>query len=227
MANELVLPKKATGLGTLYGVILGATDRGTKWNGSAFEAISGINDIDWANGLVSMAEMQTADTTATTAYAGDWPAGITAAGTYLVEVRSGNTPGAELLGLIEYTVGTAGSVTVGDITAAALAKFATEDTGETAAGDGSVAKLSQSAASGAIGSGAISWTITQKDDAGNPLDGVEVWITTDAAGSNVVAGTLCTDTAGQVTFMLDAGTYYVWRQLAGYDFTNPSTTTVA
>lgn len=76
------------------------------------------------------------------------------------------------------------------------------------------------------GSGAITHTITV-DDGTNPIDGVEVWITTDSAGANVVAGTLTTDTLGEAEFMLDAGTYYAWMQRAGYNFTNPTEITVA
>lgn len=68
------------------------------------------------------------------------------------------------------------------------------------------------------GAGAIAHTITV-DDGTNPLDGAEVWISTDEAGSNVVAGTLSTDALGRVTFMLDAGTYWKHVQLAGYNFT--------
>lgn len=72
---------------------------------------------------------------------------------------------------------------------------------------------------GAGGGGAISTPITITDGI-NPLDGVEVWVTTDAAGLHVIAsGT--TDALGLVTFMLDAGSYFVWKQLAGYNFTNP------
>ena len=77
-----------------------------------------------------------------------------------------------------------------------------------------------------IGTGAISTTITCQVG-GVPLDGVEVWITTDEDGENVIAGTLVTDANGQVTFMLDAGTVYVWRQLAGYNFSNPQTKVVS
>ena len=86
--------------------------------------------------------------------------------------------------------------------------------------------LAQIAASVA-GSGALSCTWTQKDDGNNPMDNVQVWITTDEAGSNVIAGTLLTDASGEATFMLDAGTYYVWRERAGYNFTNPQTWTVS
>ena len=42
-----------------------------------------------------------------------------------------------------------------------------------------------------------------------------------------LAGTLSTDALGKVTFMLDAGDYYGWVQVAGFNFTNPTTFTVA
>jgi hypothetical protein len=80
---------------------------------------------------------------------------------------------------------------------------------------------------GGVGSGALSCTWTVKDSLGNPMDNVQVWITTDAKGVNVIAGTLLTNSYGQVTFMLDAGTYYVWREKGGYDFSNPQTWTVS
>jgi len=72
-----------------------------------------------------------------------------------------------------------------------------------------------------VGSGALSCTWTQKDDGGNPMDNVAVWICTDEAGTNVIAGTLYTDSSGEVSFMLDAGTYYVFRERSGFNFTNP------
>jgi len=70
------------------------------------------------------------------------------------------------------------------------------------------------------GPGAAPYVITINDPGGNPLDGVNVWISTDLAGVNVIANGF-TDSFGNVTFMLDAGTYYAWKQLAGYSFTNP------
>lgn len=79
----------------------------------------------------------------------------------------------------------------------------------------------------ASGAGALSCTWTQKDTDENPIDNVQVWLSTDAGGSNVIAGTLLTNAQGQVTFMLDASTYYVWREKAGYNFTNPQTWTVS
>lgn len=80
---------------------------------------------------------------------------------------------------------------------------------------------------GGIGSGALSCTWTQKDEGGTAMDNVQVWISTDEAGNNVIAGTLLTNASGEVTFMLDAGTYYVWREKAGYNFTNPQTWVVS
>ena len=79
----------------------------------------------------------------------------------------------------------------------------------------------------AVGNGAISFPVTVNDEDSNPIDGVEVWITTDSGGTNVVAGTLSTDALGVATFMLDAGDYYVWRQASGYNFTNPVAITVS
>jgi hypothetical protein len=77
---------------------------------------------------------------------------------------------------------------------------------------------------GAGGAGATEWDITILVS-GSPVDGVEVWVTTDAAGTNMVASGV-TDALGVVTFFLDPGTYYAWKQLAGYNFTNPESFTV-
>ena len=74
---------------------------------------------------------------------------------------------------------------------------------------------------GEVGSGALSCTWTQKDDDENPMDNCQIWICTDEAGNNVIAGTLLTNSSGEATFMLDAGTYYVFREKGGYNFTNP------
>lgn len=78
-----------------------------------------------------------------------------------------------------------------------------------------------------VGSGALSCTWTQKDEGGTPMDNVNVWISTDESGSNVIAGTLVTNVSGEVIFMLDAGSYYVWRERGGYNFTNPQSWTVS
>jgi hypothetical protein len=77
------------------------------------------------------------------------------------------------------------------------------------------------------GAGAIShsYTLTDADD-GTPIDGAEVWVTTDAAGVDVVASG-STNSFGVVTFMLDAGAYYFWRKCSGYNFNNPDLETVS
>jgi len=89
---------------------------------------------------------------------------------------------------------------------------------------------------GALGSGAVSYQWPEADDPivdddGNPLDGVAVWITSDEAGATMVAGPQYTTASGYVTndWLLDAGTYYAWVQLAGYNASgdNPTEITVS
>lgn len=78
----------------------------------------------------------------------------------------------------------------------------------------------------AHGFGSIAHTIQIIVD-GTPIDGAEVWITTDIAGAELVAGTLATNSQGNVTFYLDAGGYYAWVQHGQHNFTNPSAITVS
>jgi len=82
-------------------------------------------------------------------------------------------------------------------------------------------------ASGSAGSGLIAHTYTVTDNASDPMDGVEVIVTSDILGqTRVASGT--TGILGTVVFMLDAGTYYFWKQIAGYsDDENPDTEVVA
>lgn len=68
---------------------------------------------------------------------------------------------------------------------------------------------------GATGSGADAVTINLKIGGINVAD-ADVWITSDAGGTTVVAGTLQTDSNGNAQFLLDAGnTYYLWAQKDG------------
>ena len=79
--------------------------------------------------------------------------------------------------------------------------------------------------------GAIEYTYTI-DDGTNPLEGAEVWISTDSAGSNVIWSGV-SDASGIARASndekpwLDAGTYYGWVQKGGYSFSNPDTLTVS
>jgi len=77
-----------------------------------------------------------------------------------------------------------------------------------------------------LGVGAIEWTYNLLDGDGVAIADADIWVTTDEAGTIVVASG-DTDSSGNVTFFLDAGTYYVWGQKSGYDFTNPDTEVVA
>lgn len=77
------------------------------------------------------------------------------------------------------------------------------------------------------GSGAISWDYTLTNSlTGLPIADADVWVTSDAGGTNVLASGR-TNASGVVTFMLDAGTVYIWRQKSGWNFTNPDQETVA
>lgn len=72
-----------------------------------------------------------------------------------------------------------------------------------------------------LGVGAITWTYTLTDaDTGLPIADADVWVTSDEAGANVRASGR-TNQDGKITFYLDAGTIYVWRQKTGYNFINP------
>ena len=78
-----------------------------------------------------------------------------------------------------------------------------------------------------LGVGAITWAYTLTSDVAPnpPIADADAWVTTDLAGTNVVASGR-TNAAGVVTFFLDAGTVYVWRQKSGWDFDNPDSEVV-
>ena len=76
------------------------------------------------------------------------------------------------------------------------------------------------------GAGAVEFTYTLTEpDLVTPIPDADVWVTTDAPGTTVVASGR-TNQYGIITFYLDAGTVYLWRQKSGYNFTNPDTETV-
>lgn len=80
-----------------------------------------------------------------------------------------------------------------------------------------------------LGSGSTPWTEVIRTTDGTPIVGASVWITSDLAGTNVVAGTIVTISGGAFPspFMLDSGeTYYLWVSATGYNFTNPTPFTV-
>ena len=77
------------------------------------------------------------------------------------------------------------------------------------------------------GAGAITftYTLTNSED-GLPIADADIWVTTDSIGNNVVASGK-TNQYGKVTFYLDVGTIYVWRQKSGWDFVNPDVEVVS
>jgi hypothetical protein len=76
------------------------------------------------------------------------------------------------------------------------------------------------------GSGGTAYSITVTDGV-LPLDGVAVWVTTDEAGTNAIAGPVHTNAMGQAVFALEPGSYYAFCQRSGMNFTNPQPITVA
>jgi hypothetical protein len=66
-------------------------------------------------------------------------------------------------------------------------------------------------------------TITYNDIA---VSSVETHVTTDITGINKVSPTLYTNDFGKVTFRLDPGTFYLWREHPSYCFENPVEFTV-
>ena len=69
----------------------------------------------------------------------------------------------------------------------------------------------------AVGPGADQVTIKIEDPATLfPVADADVWVSSDQAGLNTIAGTHQSDGAGEVLFLLDAGvTYYLWMQKEG------------
>jgi hypothetical protein len=76
---------------------------------------------------------------------------------------------------------------------------------------------------GLAGAGATLETIHIETAAHAPIPNAGVWLSTDSAGADVIAGTLYTDDAGDVAFMVDIGvSYYVWCDSPRANVTNPT-----
>jgi len=72
-----------------------------------------------------------------------------------------------------------------------------------------------------LGSGSVSWPYTLTDSVtGLPISSADIWVSTDLEQLNIVAYGR-TDSYGVVTFNLDPGTVYIWRQKIGYTFDDP------
>jgi hypothetical protein len=112
----------------------------------------------------------------------------------------------------------AGLAGLNDPTAAAIADAVWEEAiGDHDGTAGSTAEALAGAAAATIaGAGATPWVLTIGDGE-DPIEGASVWVSTDAGGDNVVAGPLISDSFGDVTFLLDAGTYYAWVRSDGFN----------
>ena len=85
-----------------------------------------------------------------------------------------------------------------------------------AAAHGAGSWLTGSGSGASLGTGADLCTMTVKTVDDVPFPDADVWITSDALGATVVAGTRQTDSNGTVQFLLDDGaTYYLWAQKDG------------
>lgn len=74
---------------------------------------------------------------------------------------------------------------------------------------------------GSIGPGSITRTFVIKTIDGVPVGNIKCWVSTDVAGGNVIAGSILSDYSGKVSFLLDPGSYYLWRSSPNYTFNNP------
>jgi hypothetical protein len=78
-----------------------------------------------------------------------------------------------------------------------------------------------SLAIGVVGTGGTARVYTVTDsETGLAVPNVTVWVTSDEAGTNILYRDT-TNALGQVTFYLPAGTWYYWRDAAGYEDVDP------
>jgi len=98
VSGELNLKYSATNK-TILALILGQ-NRSTRWNGTSMAAISAVSDANWTTGMVTLTEQGTSNSTKTATYVGNFPAGITQAGEYVVEyyLSTAAAPGSLAIG---------------------------------------------------------------------------------------------------------------------------------
>lgn len=104
-----------------------------------------------------------------------------------------------------------------------IVRYASDNTAEAQA---EITVVGRDPYAGEAGPGLILHTHTELLGVNGPPDaGVQVFVTSDPEGNDEVA-TGITNDFGIVRFLLDAGTYYFWRQKAGRVFVNPLTVEV-
>jgi hypothetical protein len=197
-------------------------------NTTAPPAASAVADAVWDEALAGhtgagSAGAKLSTTTIVSDLPGEPPAASAVADAVWDELLSGHT-----------TAGSAGEYLAGAGGGSSPSAIADAVWDEALAGHssaGSAGSALSAAGAAGIAAGAVEFTYTVKDSGDDPIDGAEVWITTDSGGTNVVwYGT--TDAFGVARAadnskpMLDVGTYYAWTKKAGFSFTNPDTLTV-
>lgn len=186
--------------------------------GNLDASIAGLNDL-------SAADVNAEVDTALADYDGPTKAEMDSAFAALNDISAADVNAEVDLALADYDPPTKAELDAGlaGITAPSASDVADAvwdeaQSGHTTAGTfGLYLDARVSSVSGTPGSGANSCTITITEG-GSGVPGATVWITTDAAGSTVVAEGKRTNDSGQVTLLLDAGSvYYLWAQCpAGY-----------
>lgn len=82
-----------------------------------------------------------------------------------------------------------------------------------------------------VGTGSQTYTdviLEPVPDGAEPIEGAQVWVTSDQAGLTLVAGPQLTDCNGSFTFELNPGGYWLWVKSDSYTFaTNPTAITVS
>lgn len=73
----------------------------------------------------------------------------------------------------------------------------------------------------------VDYSIQIRTAATVPIFGVQCWVATDTAGSQVVTPAAVSNASGIVRFLLSPGNYYLFRQKSGLTFINPTAFTVA
>lgn len=180
-------------------------------SGTTLSAVSGVADSGFAAGRLAATERVTSNATGTGLYyLATFPA--LAAGWYILQLYDVATPANASPSPSDTPISGNGTNLVfwdgielweGSI-AVALGQSAIDQIGGVALP--------------AAGSDQCTLTITD-DDSDDPIADADVWISTDADGAVIVAGTKQTNDDGEVLFLLDAGLeYFLWMQKAG---TNP------
>lgn len=110
---------------------------------------------------------------------------------------------------------TADATTLAEIQGGAAATFDNASDSLEAIRDRGDAAWTGGGSGGPVGSGADLCTLRIVVD-GSAVPDADVWISSDAGGETIVAGTLQTNSSGEVQFLLDDGeTYYLWMQKDG------------